>query len=427
MQNKIINKIYIKGILTLKSPMIIGSGNTNNSDIDIIRDSNGAPFIPGTSLAGVLRSKSKDYGISEDKIKEIFGNDRQSMIMVYDCNVVDDYKIVIRDGIQVDCDKRTAKDKSKYDYEILEPGCKIEMKLEMSIREKNDKDSTVKAIQEILWLLENEKITLGAKSRRGFGKVQLEEIFSKQYDLTNKEQAEKWIEFEWEKIKDKELKSLQPINSNLKFKEIEVKYNIPYSILIRHYNANPNDEDATHIQSNEKSVITGTAFTGLIRNSIHNISEILNKKDEIEKLCDYFMGYVQEEDKKKNIKKEARASKITIEESEIINGKLLSQTRNKIDRFTGGTIDGALFDEKSSFGGTTKLSIKIKKEKDYEAFIGLLCLVFKEIDNGISTIGGAVNIGRGILKESEKNISEEEEKKYISAFAKYLNAGGNNE
>jgi len=48
-------KVVIQGELHLKSPMIIGSGQDEFADIEVIKDCEGNPFIPATSLTGVIR------------------------------------------------------------------------------------------------------------------------------------------------------------------------------------------------------------------------------------------------------------------------------------------------------------------------------------------------------------------------------------
>ena len=55
--------IALKGILTAKTPFMIGSGESEGSDVDILRNKLGEVFIPGTSLAGVCRDYLEEVGI----------------------------------------------------------------------------------------------------------------------------------------------------------------------------------------------------------------------------------------------------------------------------------------------------------------------------------------------------------------------------
>ena len=120
----------------------------------------------------------------------------------------------------------------------------------------------------------------------------------------------------------------------------------------------------------------------------------------------------------------ALASNIIIEESTLQNSKELTFTRNKINRFSGGTVDRALFTQKSVFNGNTKLGIKIKKKIKFEdivetdeIIIGLILLSIKDINNGLIALGGQTSTGKGIfevksvkLNGSDFNIDEKIEK-----------------
>ena len=43
-----IHRMELCGVLELKSPLHIGSGNSNNSDLDILLDAEDNPYIPAT-------------------------------------------------------------------------------------------------------------------------------------------------------------------------------------------------------------------------------------------------------------------------------------------------------------------------------------------------------------------------------------------
>ena len=49
-------KKYYRIQFQLTSPLAVGSGENHLTDRDIVRDSRGIPYIPGTALAGVYRS-----------------------------------------------------------------------------------------------------------------------------------------------------------------------------------------------------------------------------------------------------------------------------------------------------------------------------------------------------------------------------------
>ena len=100
-----------------------------------------------------------------------------------------------------------------------------------------------------------------------------------------------------------------------------------------------------------------------------------------------------------------------------MGGQSLTYTRNKIDRFTGGVVNSALFDEQPHYGGKVTLYIAIKDAQDWQK--GLLLLALKDLGNGIQPIGGEANVGRGIL--ANPNIQTTiDEATCLQALAKKL-------
>ena len=82
----IIEKIQMSGRLVVQSPLCIGSGQDDGiTDSLVLKNKQGKAFIPGTSLAGVLRDIvcSHDSNLAD----LLFGNlsdNRQSMINIDD-------------------------------------------------------------------------------------------------------------------------------------------------------------------------------------------------------------------------------------------------------------------------------------------------------------------------------------------------------
>lgn len=65
-EKRITGKILLHGALQCVSPLHIGSGRGEHSGSDILLDDNGKPFIPGSSLIGVLRAATKNLELSCD-------------------------------------------------------------------------------------------------------------------------------------------------------------------------------------------------------------------------------------------------------------------------------------------------------------------------------------------------------------------------
>jgi CRISPR/Cas system CSM-associated protein Csm3 (group 7 of RAMP superfamily) len=435
--------------------------------MDLLKTHEGIPFIPGTSIAGVLRNylgggcyECKEEGLSLP-VTLLFGKrdkeSTQSLLFVSDGRLKQDSQPEIkrRDGIELDFDTQTTIKGAKYDYEIIEPGAVFEIRFEFICREMH-KDELIN-LKHCLYLitnaLENEKICIGAKTRRGLGKGKLENIQILDLDFndskTQNDMVKKWVEFDWDSIEPNRRADdwKHGIDLSVPYTDLKVEFKIPYSFLIRDYIAALSDADlpdAVQLQCAGKPVVPGSSWAGALRhhmkricfnllNNTGNFSDACSLKEKIDKeIINELFGYVCKKDKT------AQASRISFEESEIRNSTHFSYTRNKIDRFTGGTVDTALFTEKPVWGkpvrerNDTSVSLNIRIEKplpkidDYET--GLLLLGINDLWHGIQPVGGGVSVGRGILAGQDISINSSEKKdidsidnsKYMAALYKKM-------
>ncbi len=55
-EDRIIGKVIIIAKLTNKTPLLIGRGSGDSVDIEVVKLPDGKPYIPGSSIAGCLKS-----------------------------------------------------------------------------------------------------------------------------------------------------------------------------------------------------------------------------------------------------------------------------------------------------------------------------------------------------------------------------------
>lgn len=434
-----IHKAELTGTLELTSPLHIGSGNSEHSDMDIFLDIEDKPYIPGTSLAGVIRHFLERHTPNKDEIDSLFGKQRdndedgeQSRILFFDASVKND-KVKIRDGIRIAPETGITEDKAKFDYQIVEPGAQFDLKIIVRYSDEDlEKDVTKRYLKTIEYLLSNEQVQIGANVNNGFGKLKLIDPKYKIYEITND------INSVWSKIfKDakKEVLSVQPISIQKNEFSIQLTASLMGSLIIG--DTDPNSEsDKTHIQSNGKNVITGSTLKGVIRSRINRIINTKVEKNENNFILKHeILGFVKEEfkEKDKNIPREienilkddfgdfdARQGRLRVIEKEIANVHPEQQTRIKIDRFTGGTIESALFDSMPVFdnnGGSKVELYMVLDKKDFEKWqeaAGVLLLVLKDLWTGMLPIGGEKNVGRGRLKGVNAVIKWDEDTKIVT-------------
>jgi len=144
-------------------------------------------------------------------------------------------------------------------------------------------------------------------------------------------------------------------------------------------------------------VIPGSSWKGVLRHQAEYILERLGKPGN---LVDRMMGPSPQEMKAHPEKK--WKGRLMVKES-VIRMECVAakpQARVRIDRFTGGTIDSALFASKPLWGKDTeaavKLSFIVEKAADHEA--GLALCLLKDLWLGKTAVGGEKSIGRGVLQ-----------------------------
>lgn len=409
------NKIIIQGKIRTDSPLHIGSGSGKRSDLDILLDRKGNPFIPATAFIGSLKhaikSREKDFdknarqfwGFTEDK------SAMQSAIRCADLMMKNPAKPVIRDGIRIDNKSGMVLHKGKYDYEVLEQGAVFHLNMEIDCL-PSEGDFPKRMAATIYSLLQKGKLQLGAKSNSGLGKCSLMEKDTKIlfFDFTDKPDVFYWLTRNFSAKKPMSVSALGKIfdipQNNFR---MDLTMELKNSLIIRSYPKRPELPDAVHLHSGGEPVLTGTSLKGAIRARAERICKTLGiNKDFAENL----FGIVVENDENSRAKK----GKVVIHE--IIMPRFVAELQNriKIDRFTGGTIQSALFDSMPMFRDDTDkvMNMILEIRQCTEAEAGLILLVLKDIWTGDIAVGGEKNVGRGVFQGLGAFI-EWDDKKYM--------------
>lgn len=392
--------IRITGTMQLVSPLLIGSGDTSDdptADIHVIKDWKERPFIPGTSITGVLRSFVRKH--RADYADLLFGHIEkghekglQSAVSIQDV-LLEDAEITIRDGVSIDYYTQIAKNGSKYNYEAVERGATGAFVMEMTLRQYHV--DMLPQWQSIVEMITNQLacgIRLGALTAKGFGRVAIGDVTAQVYDMTQAEAVRQWLLQQPGRIlcRGERKESLPPgtlvITGNFALKT---------ALLVRNTDVDEDDRlDKIHavpVTSKGDYVIPGTSVKGVLRHQAAYILRVLQKP---ERLLDGLMGYATPSKKQK--------SRFLTDEVYFKNYvEAKKQTRNRIDRFTGSTMDSFLFAEKplwqqDKHQPALTIRFTITDCKDWEA--GLALFLLKDLWTGHVALGGDKAIGRGYLQ-----------------------------
>ena len=452
------------------SPLVIGSGNKNiKTDSVVAKDVNELPYIPATTLAGLIRhslpekeqkrwmgyqTKEESYGsqliLSEAKIlsengKPIDGLNTKSDAITELCK-----QLPIRQHVRIN-HQGVAEKNGKFDEEIVPKGMRFCFEMEL-MSEEDDNE----IMDKILSTIQSKGFRIGSGCRSGFGQISVINILHKKLDLSTPEDLKLYLskssslENIWEGFEPYS----PTINTNTDYTSYELTLQ-PTDFMF--FGAGFGDEHsdmtfvresvvqwdnnnrASIIEKEKVILIPGSSVKGALA---HRTAYHYNK------LKGCFADGKSAEELQRHVGKQNGAVKLLFGSegdnkgknkrrgSILISDIIQTQTKElekkvlnhvKIDRFTGGAVPGALFSEEVLYAPKVSFTLEIlldkaaitefkenkedkednvDKNKALEAFETALI----DLCKGCLPLGGGVNRGngtfKGILKKNGETIYE---------------------
>lgn len=406
-------------VIEAETPLKTGSAAMNFlQDSPVQKDWNGLPMILGTSIAGVMRKSLNDsplFGFLGDDQKKIEGEG--SKVIISNALLVDEHNRVcetllldkspflkifdslpIREHTAID-HKGVTKNGAKFDEEIVYKGTRFKFSIEFI-----EDDATT--FQSLVQVLSDSAFRLGGGSTKGFGKFRIHEIKSRRASLEEYTSS---------------------LNDPLQNCEVDIPHRTEsstystYTLRLKPddffmFGSGFGDSDADMTPVLEQTIDYHRAKLGATQILIPASS----LKGAIAHRTTYHYNKLQGNtieaqngtETLTEIFGEAKNSKLNVTGSK---GKILISDCFKpfdeakhaktfdhvsIDRFTGGAIDGALFQEKtiSSSGDEDWYEIEILLQKSVDG-IGLKAFenTLEDIATGMLPLGGATTKGHGIF------------------------------
>jgi len=400
-------------IIEAKTALKVGSSESSFfQDAPVQKDWNRLPMILGTSIAGVLRREF------EGNVDDIFGKEDGSKVIISNALLLDDNlevneklllnkseflkafeSLPVREHTAI-THKGVTKEHSKFDEEIVYKGARFKFAIEI-------KDN-LESFEKILDSLYNQTFRLGGGTTKGYGDIKVVEIKTQSFDTKD------YISFK--NSLNIPLKNSYTPKSNKEFTVYTLKLK-PDDFFIFGSGFGDNDADMIPVVEDiiewrdkpefikEELLIPASSIKGAIS---HRVAYYYNKKSEI------FADNMNDEEFE-NYKEERNIAVIDIfghkkeKENEQELGKkgslLFSDCYKKsyktktfdhvaIDRFTGGAIDGALFQEKVVNSDEFEIEIVLRDKIEYQ---DIFEQVLKDICNSLLPLGGMTTKGHGIF------------------------------
>lgn len=410
--SKVIAKIILGAKIVNTSNLLVASGNSEQFDFELVRNERDQLYIPASGFAGVLR---KHFYTSLDNLgplaiaaEQLWGTENskedntiQSHIIFDDLLCTKESQIMVRDGVKIG-NKGVAEEGSKYDYQFLEPGAEFKLNIEITIRQGFKMEDFIQLIKFICAEGINGNYSQGAFTSHGFGNVIWRNVNVLVFKFASDVNA--WFSYlETGVINSKVIQQIVDFNHGLsiackKIAYFELQVVLKSSLIIGSPDLREEGEeiDKVHLRTTGgRPVISAKSIRGPLR---HRALRILNTigNTNSQKNIESLFGFVRKAPLKEAGKGRIKIKEHVFQELNQLDEKQI-QTRIKIDRFTQGTITGALFTTQPIWHKSENLKISLELENYKDEEIALLLLVFKDLMTGDLPLGGDKSIGRGVL------------------------------
>jgi len=175
MAREIHTRWKINGTLKAETPIHVGGvGGDADTDLALAINGQGNYYLPGTSLAGALRSWM-GRSLEETHLNDLWGfqdtdQGQASFIIIDDAEIKQlNQTIEIREGVGINRHTGTAADQAKYSRAILPKGVSFPLNITLDCKNDQPPDD----LWQLLLALEKGEIRIGAAKTRGLGKVKL--------------------------------------------------------------------------------------------------------------------------------------------------------------------------------------------------------------------------------------------------------------
>jgi len=200
--------------LEAETPLSLGSGRESITvDRLVMRNAAGFPYIPGTSLAGVLRHSLESF-IKKETLDNLFGFSEKrigqgSRIIINSAHLLahdgvqilesaptvdinnDYYKnlqnLPERDYVSIN-ERGTVQGAGKFDAELLHKGVRFITSIELAGTPEDNE-----YWKQIVAQISNPALRFGGGTRKGYGKLKVIKLLNKEWDLTTKEGVEGYL------------------------------------------------------------------------------------------------------------------------------------------------------------------------------------------------------------------------------------------
>lgn len=422
------------------TPLHCGGGEEDLlQDQPVNRDAFGFWRIPGSSLAGALRSLSER--LDPAMTRQLFGQTENaghtpspSLVWCEDALLIDfdgrpalssalEGKEIqlpsgpfIRDHVRLDLDKDSAVEGGKFDAEIVPAGTRffLEFRCDGWNRPLNVEENA--HFDRLCALVLGGMLELGGKLGNGYGRYRPLEHSYCELDLAKPDDMAKWLNLPRSAILSNVGRRIELAPENSGMGSDGLTGNLEFDLIcdtpILIAGGQPARGDgriseadmlfalSPYMDYSQKKlvwrpVVPGSSLKGVLRHGVYRILRDRGlTREQAERRLGSIFGFVNGS--------KARAVRLLV--SDALLGDMAQERfiqHVAIDRFTGGAVDGALFSEEPVWREKLSLPLRIRLTSCDAADAGLIFQLLLDLGQGLLSVGNGRNRGNGRVRASQ--------------------------
>lgn len=445
---KYTHRFLARFVIEAKTPLAVGSGEKDIITAALIAtDVNRLPYIPGTAIAGIVRSMLEQQGVDTDKFfgfqKKKDGEGSQIIFTeakilnskgevmdgmkldAFDDALLGKYKnLPIRQHVRINEKGVTVKD-GKFDEQVVYAGTRFCFEMEMVSDGENYAD-----FERVLKQFRSQTFRIGSGTRCGFGEIDVVKVWTA--NLYLKDEMQSYLDKSSNLQESGNWKGwkIENVVSETDTNWIEYKLILqPEDFFLFGSGFGDDEADMTPVKAKK---VDWSSETGVLKENLvlipatsvkgalaHRVAYYYNKHSKV-----FADNLHSDEERQKVVGKHNEAVKALFgSEGDRVDNEMVDQCRGNlifsdvmeepmpdkilnhvaIDRFTGGAIDGALFSEKTTWGRNKEFTMAImadNKALEGENIQESLEDALMDICKGLLPLGGGVNRGNGVFNGS---------------------------
>ena len=405
------------GIINLRLDSVLHVGGGEDASFHMTVNGEDNFIIPASGIAGAVGHYIQ---MADADAAVLLGNkEYNSSIYFYDA-VCEKVSIEHRTGIKIDNKYGTAEGSSLINMDYISPGMETRIRIQGFASNENE----LKQIENVYVHIGNGfaagSILLGAKKASGAGRFVINDVGANgsfygkvlKLDLRNEKELNRYLRGVEKCFSDCNEKKIFKDSGNSILDTFVLEASVPSGLLVGGGSTEDEEIEANNVNmyrllgEKKEYFIPGSTFKGILRSYAEMVADELKLPQELVKdIYGSESGGLDDSGQMTG-----NPSRVIVRDCLIRNPAKVMHNRIKIDRWLGGTMNGAKMVEEVLYIDKEPISVEVSisgelNTKQRAAANALVYLALRDIGAGLVTVGSGRSIGHGRLCGKKLNIN----------------------